>query len=191
MSKLKASELAKELGMTYKELALFTEENLGITIKSPSTKLDEEVVQTIKDMIGISEEPVEEKKQEEKQEEEGKKVFDIHQEWKVPFEDIKEALIMIGFKEDEISNFTVLDDKTIEKLKPALEEVKRRKEEEERKRKEEEEKRKRRRKIVVPKPKFEEKVSVKEKIEEKPQIKGERKEEIVKKKNLNLRKSKK
>lgn len=181
MSKLKASELAKELGMTYKELALFTEENLGITIKSPSTKLDEEVVQTIKDMIGISEEPVEEKKQEEKQEEEGKKVFDIHQEWKVPFEDIKEALIMIGFKEDEISNFTVLDDKTIEKLKPALEEVKRRKEEEERKRKEEEEKRKRRRKIVVPKPKFEEKVSVKEKIEEKPQIKEERKEEIVKK----------
>lgn len=181
MSKLKASELAKELGMTYKDLALFTEENLGITIKSPSTKLDEEVVQTIKDMIGISEEPVEEKKQEEKQEEEGKKVFDIHQEWKVPFEDIKEALIMIGFKEDEISNFTVLDDKTIEKLKPALEEVKRRKEEEERKRKEEEEKRKRRRKIVVPKPKFEEKVSVKEKIEEKPQIKEERKEEIVKK----------
>jgi len=181
LSKLKASELAKELGMTYKDLALFTEENLGITIKSPSTKLDEEVVQTIKDMIGISEEPVEEKKQEEKQEEEGKKVFDIHQEWKVPFEDIKEALIMIGFKEDEISNFTVLDDKTIEKLKPALEEVKRRKEEEERKRKEEEEKRKRRRKIVVPKPKFEEKVSVKEKIEEKPQIKEERKEEIVKK----------
>lgn len=179
MSKLKASELAKELGMTYKELALFTEENLGITIKSPSTKLDEEVVQTIKDMIGISEEPVEEKKQEENQEE-GKKVFDIHQEWKVSFEDIKEALIMIGFKEDEISNFTVLDDKTIEKLKPALEEVKRRKEERKRK-EEEEEKRKRRRKIVVPKPKFEEKVSTEEKIEEKPQIKEERKEEIVKK----------
>jgi len=186
LSKLKASELAKELGMTYKELASFTEENLGITIKSPSTKLDEEIVQTIKDMMGISEEPLEENKQEEKQkEEEGKKVFDIHQEWKVPFEDIKEALIMIGFKEDEISNFTVLDDKTIERLKPALEEVKRKREEEERKRKEEEEKRKRRRKIVVPKPKFEEKVPVKEKIEEKPQIKEERKEdkkeEVVKK----------
>ena len=185
MSKLKASELAKELGMTYKELASFTEENLGITIKSPSTKLDEEVVQTIKDMMGISEEPLEENKQEEKQEEEGKKVFDIHQEWKVPFEDIKEALIMIGFKEDEISNFTVLDDKTIERLRPALEEVKRKREEEERKRKEEEEKRKRRRKIVVPKPKFEEKAPVKEKIEEKPQIREERKEdkkEVVAKK---------
>ena len=191
MSKLKASELAKELGMSYKELATFTEENLGITIKSPSTKLDEEVVQTIKDMLGVVEEPQVEEKQEEKQEEqEGKKVFDIHQEWKVPFEDIKEALLMIGFQ-GEISNFTVLDEQTIEKLKPALEEVKKKREEEERRRKEEEEKRKRRRKIVVPKPKFEEKPPVKEvRVEEKPKVKEEKqvevkedkKEEIVAKK---------
>jgi len=97
LSKVKASELAKELGMTYKELAEYIKENLGIPIKSPSTKLDDEIVQTIKDMVGVSEELEAEKEEETiKSVEEGKKIFDIHQEWKVPFEDIKEALIMIS-----------------------------------------------------------------------------------------------
>ncbi len=178
MSKVKISDLAKELGTTWKELAEEIKNLTGKTIKSPSTKIDEEIVTLIKDMYGVEEEPQE---VEEKHEEKGIKIFDLSKQLNVSFEEIAQALRLIDFK-GEISNFTVLDEDTISKVKEALKEIEKKKEEERRLREEKEKKRKKlkERKLVSEKAKPErsqektlekEKTPVEkfEKLPEKPQ----------------------
>ena len=144
MSKIKISDLAKELGITWKQLAEEIENLTGKKYKSPSSKLDEEIVELIKENFEVVEPVEEEKKEEPKKTEEGKKLFEVRQELKVSREDIEKALDMIGYT-GEKSDLTVLDQQTIEKLKPALEELEKRKKEE---RKKQEEKKKIRRKIL-------------------------------------------
>ena len=146
MSKVKASDLAKELGMTWKQLAQFTEENLAISIKSPSTKLDEEQVQLIKDMIGVPQE--EEPQEEQKQVEEKKETirfYDLYHKLGASFEEAKEALKLLGYDAEKVDNFTEFDPSIEPKLREKIEEVRKIKEEE---RKKEEEKLKRRKRTT-------------------------------------------
>ena len=154
MSKVKISELAKELGKTWKELANEIENIIGRRIKSPHTKLDEEQVALIKEIIPSQ--PIQKKEEKEtkkaKSKEKRYRVFDLYHEWKVSFEEFKEALKSVGYS-GEVSTLTEINEETKENVKSVLKEIienrkreeeeKRKREEEERKRREEEERRKR------------------------------------------------
>ena len=140
MQKIKISDLAKEFGITWKELAEEIKNLTGKSIKSPSTKIDEEIVNLLRDFL----QPQEEEKQEEtvsiqieeKEEKPIKKyrLFELTHELNIPYEELVNALKVVGFSE-EITNFTEIDEQTLEKAKEYLEE-KRKREEEERKAKE-------------------------------------------------------
>ena len=147
MSKVKISELAKELGVSWKELAEEIKNITGETIKSASKALDEEIVELIKETYGVTEEEVQE---EEEKKEEGIKIFDLSHQLNVNFEDIAEALKMINFQ-GEISNLTALDETTVEKVKEALKELERKREEEEKLRLEREKEKERKRKLIAQK----------------------------------------
>ncbi len=202
MQKTKISDLAKEFGLTWKELAEEIKNLTGKTVRSPSTKIDEDVVNLLRDFLQPSEEPVEEPKpqeeaKEEKKEEKRKyRLFELSHELNIPYEELVNALKVVGFNE-EITNFTEIDEDTLEKAKQYIEE-KRKREEEERKvkekraklkellkEKEEEERRKReeelKKKLEEQKKAVEEKAKVeaKEKVEKEPE--KEKKEEKVEK----------
>jgi len=140
LQKIKISDLAKEFGITWKELAEEIKNLTGKSIKSPSTKIDEEIVNLLRDFL----QPQEEEKQEEtvsiqieeKEEKPIKKyrLFELTHELNIPYEELVNALKVVGFSE-EITNFTEIDEQTLEKAKEYLEE-KRKREEEERKAKE-------------------------------------------------------
>ncbi len=139
MQKIKISDLAKEFGMSWKELAEEIKNLTGKNIKSPSTKIDEEVVNLLRDFLQPSEQTEEEKEPEIKEEvkEEQKKtyrVFELTHDINVSFEDIANALKAIGFS-GEITNFTEIDEVALGKIKEYLE-LKKKKEEEEKKVKE-------------------------------------------------------
>lgn len=176
MSKVKISELAKELGVSWKELAEEIKNITGESIKSASKSLDEEIVALIKESYGVSEEEVPEEKEEKT---EGIKIFDLTHELNVSFEDIAEALRMIDFQ-GEISNLTTVDEATVTKIKQALEELKKKREEEERIRLEKEKERQKRRKIISQKLAQQQKVKeeVKKEVQKSKEIKKE--EKIVK-----------
>ena len=202
MQKTKISDLAKEFGLTWKELAEEIKNLTGKTVRSPSTKIDEDVVNLLRDFLQPSEEPVEEPQPQEEVKEEKKKekrkyrLFELSHELNIPYEELVNALKVVGFNE-EITNFTEIDEDTLEKAKQYIEE-KRKREEEERKvkekraklkellkEKEEEERRKReeelKKKLEEQKKSVEEKAKVetKEKVEKEPE--KEIKEEKVKK----------
>ncbi len=206
MQKTKISDLAKEFGLTWKELAEEIKNLTGKTVRSPSTKIDEDVVNLLRDFLQPSEEPVEEPKpqeevKEEKKEEKRKyRLFELSHELNIPYEELVNALKVVGFNE-EITNFTEIDEDTLEKAKQYIEE-KRKREEEERKvkekraklkellkEKEEEERRKReeelKKKLEEQKKAVEEKAKVeaKEKVEKEPEkeIKEEKVEKVVEK----------
>ncbi len=206
MQKTKISDLAKEFGLTWKELAEEIKNLTGKTVRSPSTKIDEDVVNLLRDFLQPSEEPVEEPKpqeevKEEKKEEKKKyRLFELSHELNIPYEELVNALKVVGFNE-EITNFTEIDEDTLEKAKQYIEE-KRKREEEERKvkekraklkellkEKEEEERRKReeelKKKLEEQKKAVEEKAKVeaKEKVEKEPEkeLKEEKVEKVVEK----------
>ena len=156
MSKVKISDLAKEFGMTWKQLAEEIQNLTGTKIKSPSTKIDEEVVTLLRDVLGEAPVAVEEKVEEKEEKKEGIKVWDMAHDLNISHEEAVEALRAIGY-EGEISSFTEVTPQQVEKIKEYLKE-KARKEEE---RKKELEKQK---KEALKKAKLE-----KEKKEEKPQ----------------------
>ncbi len=134
MQKIKISDLAKEFGITWKELAEEIKNLTGKTIKSPSTKIEEDVVNLLRDFLQPSveeEKETVEVKEEKKEDKKGKtyRVFELSHEMKIPFEDIVEALKVVGF-DKEITNFTEIDEATLSKLKEYLKEKQKRKEEE-------------------------------------------------------------
>ena len=134
MQKIKISDLAKEFGMSWKELAEEIKNLTGKNIKSPSTKIDEEVVNLLRDFLQPSEQTEEEKEPEIKEEvkEEQKKtyrVFELTHDINVSFEDIANALKAIGFS-GEITNFTEIDEVALGKIKEYLEQKKKKEEEE-------------------------------------------------------------
>ncbi len=204
MSKVKISELAKELGVSWKELAEEIKNITGETIKSASKALDEEIVELIKETYGVVEEEVPE---EEEKKEEGIKIFDLSHQLNVSFEDIAEALKMINFK-GEISNLTTLDEATVEKVKEALKELERKREEEERLRLEREKEKEKKRKLIAQKlaqqkqERIKEEKEIKKEVqklkEEVKEIKKEekivkeekKKEEIIAKKEVKPKKEK-
>ncbi len=164
MSDIKISELAKELNVSSKELIEEINNITGGNIKSASKKIDEDLADLLRSMFEIEEEEEEQHVEEEKKEEEGLRVYDIYHKLKIPFEEVADKLRAIGFQ-GEITNFTVVDEETFERLKEYI------KQEEERK-KEEKEKLERERA---------EKLKVKEKIEKpKEEVKKEEKPEIKK-----------
>jgi translation initiation factor IF-2 len=175
LQKIKISDLAKEFGMTWKELAEEIKNLTGKTVKSPSTKIEEEVVNLLRDFLQpVQEETVKETVVEKKEEKEGKPVkkyrlFELSHELNIPYEDLVNALKVVGFSE-EITNFTEIDESTLEKVKAYLEE-KRKREEEERKTKE------KRAKIKELLKEAEEKAKKETKKEEKP-IEKKEKEEV-------------
>jgi len=173
LSKVKISDLAKEFGMTWKQLAQEITNLTGETVKSPSTKIDEEIVSLLRDILGDSSVIVEEKHKE-KEEKSGIKLWDLAHEIDVPMEEIKEGLKALGF-EGEIDSFTVVDESIVEKLKEYLKDKERRekerKKEEEKLRKEKETEKEAKRKETEKKKEF------KAKLEEKPVQKPEKKEE--------------
>ena len=207
MQKTKISELAKEFGLTWKELAEEIKNLTGKTVRSPSTKIDEDVVNLLRDFLQPSEEtvvetePVEEVKEEKKEEKRKYRLFELSHELNIPYEELVNALKVVGFN-DEITNFTEIDEETLEKAKQYLEEKKKREEEEKKvkekraklkellKEKEEEEKRKieeelkkkleEQKKAVEEKAKIETKEKV-EKVQEKEikEEKEEKKEEVI------------
>ena len=202
MQKTKISDLAKEFGLTWKELAEEIKNLTGKTVRSPSTKIDEDVVNLLRDFLQPSEEPVEEPQPQEEVKEEKKKekrkyrLFELSHELNIPYEELVNALKVVGFNE-EITNFTEIDEDTLEKAKQYIEE-KRKREEEERKvkekraklkellkEKEEEERRKReeelKKKLEEQKKSVEEKAKVEAKEKVEKELEKEIKEEKVKK----------
>ncbi len=135
MQKTKISDLAKEFGMTWKELAEEIKNLTGKTVKSPSTKIDEEVVTLLRDFLqpseGVEEEQVQEEVEQVKEEKPTKKyrLFELTHELNIPYEELVNALKVVGFNK-EITNFTEIDEETLEKAKQYLEEKKKREEEE-------------------------------------------------------------
>jgi len=144
LSKIKVSDLAKELGVNWKDIAKALADITGEKIKTPSKKIDEETANLIRDFLGVYEETPEEKEEIQiKTEEKKYRIYDLYHEWGVSFEEFKEALKKCGY-EGEISSFTEINKDLANEVKKELEElIKKKKEEEERKRKEEEEKRRR------------------------------------------------
>ncbi|WP_457640132.1 translation initiation factor IF-2 [Persephonella sp.] len=184
MSKVKISDLAKEFGMTWKQLAEEIQNLTGETIKSPSTKIDEEVVDLLRDVLGESAVVVEEEVQEEKKspEEKGVRIWDLVHEINLTMDEVKEALKALGF-EGEIDSFTEIDKSYIQKIKQYIEEKKKREEE----RKKEEERLKKEKEKIKEQKKLEDekKKEFKAKLEERPAEriqKTEQKEEKTKEK---------
>ncbi|WP_155810687.1 translation initiation factor IF-2 [Persephonella sp. IF05-L8] len=128
MSKVKISDLAKEFGMTWKQLAEEIQNLTGTKIKSPSTKIDEEVVTLLRDVLGESPVAVEEEVEEKEEKKEGIKVWDVAHDLGISFEEAKEALKAIGF-EGEISSFTEVTPEQIERIKEYLKEKAKKEEE--------------------------------------------------------------
>ena len=177
MQKIKISDLAKEFGINWKELAEEIKNLTGKTIKSPSTKIEEDVVNLLRDFLQPSSEEKEEKveaKEEKKEEKKGKtyRVFELSHEMKVPFEDIVEALKVVGF-DKEITNFTEINETTLNKLKEYLKEKQRREEAE----KKVKEKRAKIKELIREAEKEIKKEEKKETVEKKEEIKKEIKEE--------------
>ncbi len=164
MSKVKISDLAKEFGMTWKQLAEEIQNLTGETIKSPSTKIDEEVVSLLRDVLGDSTVVVEEEAEEKKKEEKGVKLWDLAHEIDVSIDELKEGLKALGY-EGEIDSFTVVKESIVEKLKQYISE--REKREEERKKEEEKLKKEREKARELKKKEIEEKKEFKAKLEEK------------------------
>ncbi len=186
LQKIKISDLAKEFGMTWKELAEEIKNLTGKSVKSPSTKIDEEVVTLLRDFLQPSQVQEQEEETvavqvEEKEEKPVKKyrLFELSHELNIPYEELVNALKVVGFSE-EITNFTEIDEETLKKAKAYLEE-KRKREEEEKKAKE---KRAKLKELIK---EAEEKAKKEIKKEEKPQEEKqekkveEKKEEIVEK----------
>ena len=173
MSKIKVSELAKELGVNWKDIAKALTDITGEKIRTPTKKIDEETANLVKDILGVSEEPKEEKKEVEIKEKKFR-IYDLYHEWGVSFEEFKEALKRTGY-EGEISSFTEIGESLVDKVKGELEEIiKKKKEEEEKRRQEEERKRKeeeRLRKLLELQEKEKEKLQEKEKKEERKEEK--------------------
>lgn len=144
MSKIKVSDLAKELGVNWKDIAKALADITGEKIKTPSKKIDEETANLIRDFLGVYEETPEEKEEIQiKTEEKKYRIYDLYHDWGVSFEEFKEALRKCGY-EGEINSFTEINKDLVGKVRGELEElIKKKKEEEERRRKEEEERRKR------------------------------------------------
>jgi len=163
---LKLKDLAKELSIDPKKLKEELNEELGLGLKTTNSKLPKEVVELIKDRYKKSQE-VKEVQAEEK----GVKAFDLYHSLGITLSELEEKLKEAGFSK-EITNWTIIDEETAEKVKKVIEDEKKRKEEElrkleeERKRREEEEKTKK-----------EEELKAKEKIKEIPE---EKKEEEIK-----------
>ncbi|WP_457625420.1 translation initiation factor IF-2 [Persephonella sp.] len=179
MSKVKISDLAKEFGMTWKQLAEEIQNLTGETVKSPSTKIDEEVVSLLRDVLGESAVLVEEQPEEKKEEKKGIKLWDLAHEIDVPIEDIKEGLKALGF-EGEIDSFTVVEESVVEKIKDYLKEKK--KKEEEKRKEEERLKKEREAERELRKKEIEKKKEFKAKLEERPSPRVEKKEKIEAKK---------
>jgi len=161
---LKLKELATELGIDPKKLKEELNEELGLGLKKISDKLPDEVVDLIKDRYkkaqDIKEAQVEEK---------GIKAFDLYHSLGITLSELEEKLKEVGFSK-EITNWTIIDEETVEKVKKVVEDEKKRKEEELRKLEEE-----RKRREEEQKAKKEEELKVKEEIKEIPE---EKKEEI-------------
>lgn len=163
---MKLKDLATELGIDPKKLKEELNEELGLGLKTTNSKLPKEVVELIKDRY--------KKAQEVKKvqvEEKGIKAFDLYHSLGITLSGLEGKLKEAGFSK-EITNWTIIDEETVEKVKKVIEDEKKRKEEElrkleeERKRREEEEKAKK-----------EEELKAKEKIKEIPE---EKKEEEIK-----------
>jgi len=173
LSKVKISDLAKEFGMTWKQLAQEIANLTGESVKSPSTKIDEDVVSLLRDILGDSSVLVEEEHKE-KEEKKGIRIWDLAHDIDIPIEEVKEGLKALGF-EGEIDSFTVVDESVVEKLKEYIKDKekreKERKKEEEKLRKEKEAEKEAKRKEIEKKKEF------KAKLEEKPVQKAEKKEE--------------
>jgi len=184
LSKVKISDLAKEFGMTWKQLAEEIQNLTGETIKSPSTKIEEEVVDLLRDVLGQPAPAVEEEVQEEEKKEEGIKIWDLAHETELTFDEIKEGLKALGY-EGEIDSFTVIDESYVQKIKEYIQEKKKR--EEERKKEEERLKKEREKEKLQKKKEAEKKKEVKAK-EEKPEEKKAEKPKIEEKKQVEEKK---
>jgi len=136
---LKLKDLATELSIDPKKLKEELNEELGLGLKTTNSKLPKEVVELIKDRYKKSQE-VKEVQAEEK----GVKAFDLYHSLGITLSELEEKLKEVGFSK-EITNWTIIDEETVEKVKKVIEDEKKRKEdelrklEEERKRREEEE----------------------------------------------------
>ncbi|WP_456401492.1 translation initiation factor IF-2 [Persephonella sp.] len=200
MSKIKISDLAKEFGMTWKELAGEIEGLTSKKIKSPSTKIDEDIVSLLREVlqpVSVAEkEPEPENKITEK--EEGYRVFELSHDWNVPFEELVEDLKAIGYERD-INNFTILDSETVKRLKDFIKEKEKRlKEEKEKKEEEKKTEEKKSPEKVEKIKKVEKKEETEKKLEkkefkkrEKPVYKKEEKVEKIEKKKVSEEKEKK
>ena len=174
---MKLKDLASELGIDSKKLKEELNEELGLGLKKITDKLPDEVVDLIKDRYKKAQD-VKEVQVEEK----GIKAFDFYHSLGITLSELEEKLKEVGFSK-EITNWTIIDEETVEKVKKVIEDEKKRKEEElrkleeERKRREEEQKAKKEEELKVkegikeiPEEKKEEEIKLEPKIEEIPEV---------------------
>lgn len=170
---MKLKDLATELGLDPHVLKTEIEEEFGLKLKKITDKISDEIVNLLRDKYAKKEEEVVETQKEEK----GIKAFDLYHELGITLNELEEKLREVGFTK-EVSNLTIIDEDTANKVKNFIKEEKKKREEElkrleeERKKREEEKKKE----VEEIKPKEE----VVEKVEEikKEEVKEEIKEEI-------------
>ncbi|WP_028950780.1 translation initiation factor IF-2 [Sulfurihydrogenibium subterraneum] len=174
---MKVKDLAIQLNIDPQELKKILVEEFGLNIKKISDKVDEDVIEVIKDRFAQKEEKVEKK---EKEKEEGIKAFDLYHKLGITLAELEQKLRDLGYTK-EVSNLSIIPFELAKSVEEKVKEEKRKIEEELKKLEEE-----KRKKLEEEKKAEEEKikeqlVAIEEKPEEKVEIKTQQeiKEEKV------------
>ena len=175
---MKVKDLAIQLNIDPQELKKILVEEFGLNIKKISDKVDEDVIEVIKDRFAQKEEKVEKKEKE--KEEEGIKAFDLYHKLGITLTELEQKLRDLGYTK-EVSNLSIIPFDLAKSVEEKVKEEKRKIEEELKKLEEE-----KRKKLEEQKKAQEEKikqqlVAIEEKPEEKVEIKTQQeiKEEKV------------
>ncbi|GAB6073094.1 hypothetical protein JCM14244_14710 [Venenivibrio stagnispumantis] len=170
--KLKVSDLAKELNVKSKEIIEEIKRLTGEELKATSG-LEDELVETIRDIFA---KPVEEKKEPEKIEKKKEyQVFDVYHQLGLSLEELREKLKEIGYTK-EVSNLDKIEEDIVNKVKSLVEEERKREEEEKRKL-EEEKRRLEEEKKLEEQRKLEEQKRIEEELKKKEEEEKRKKEE--------------
>ncbi|MGB9766036.1 MAG: translation initiation factor IF-2 [Sulfurihydrogenibium sp.] len=139
--KVTVKDLATELNIDPKELKKILSDEFGLSVKSITTKIEDDVAEIIRERFKEKEET---KKEETVQEEvKGIKAFDLYHKLGITLEELNQKLKTLGYSK-EVSNLSIIPLEFVEKLEKEIKEERKRREEKlkklEEERKKEEEK---------------------------------------------------
>ncbi|HEV09575.1 MAG TPA: translation initiation factor IF-2, partial [Sulfurihydrogenibium azorense] len=125
--KVTVKDLATELNIDPKELKKILSDEFGLSVKSITTKIEDDVAEIIRERFKEKEET---KKEETVQEEvKGIKAFDLYHKLGITLEELNQKLKNLGYSK-EVSNLSIIPLEFVEKLEKEIEEEKKRREEE-------------------------------------------------------------